>query len=186
LDHRLGTKGSIERAVGATTDGYRQIMRGPDLFTFLQAVQHLSLAVEHLRRNPELTTRDASELAVSLSIHLASSADRLDLVESFESGQTDFSDFTSMLAASLEQRGVVRAAEFCRAANQSFEAHALWQRTAARGEKRIVALSSAASAGLACVLFVEGLHALGRYRSAPYAKLVPVVARTLERLGGQP
>ena len=49
-----------------------------------------------------------------------------------------------------------------------------------------MAHAAVVAAGFACVVFVDALRALGRYRDLPYGRLVPVVAAVLGKLGGQP
>lgn len=186
LDRHIGTRGAVQRSVRPMTRHFRKGTHGADLFTFLQAVSQLSFAADRVRRKPRDAARASSELAVSLCVHLASTANRANLMESFETGQTDFAEFTSKLADALEQRGVLRAGEFRRATNQAFDLNALWDRRASTDAKRIMATASVSSAGLACVLFVDALRSLGRYRETPYARLVPVVARILRGLGSHP
>lgn len=186
LDGHLGTRGRIVRAVRPMTRRFRKASRGPDLFTFLQAVAGLAYAADRVRRQPKEAAKAASELAVSLSVHLASAAGALDLVDRFESGRHDFGEFSARLQDALEGRGVLRAAEFGRAANLAFDVHALWNGKLPARTKRILATASVSAAGLACVVFVDALRSLGRYRETPYAKLVPVAATILEGLGGHP
>jgi hypothetical protein len=186
LDHHLGTRSRIERAVRGMTRRFRKVTHGADLFTFLHVVAHLSFAADRVHREPREAAKAASEVAVSLCIHLASTARRFDLVESFETGHTDFAEFTSKLADALEERGVLRAGEFRRATNQSFDVNALWDRRASTDARRVTATASVASAGFACVLFIDALRSLGRYRETPYSCLVPVVGRILRGLGSHP
>jgi hypothetical protein len=184
LDRFVGARGAIASGIRPLLQDFRKHPTGPDLFTFCEAVCDLSAAVEYGVRDPKAAVTRASNLAVSLAIGLASAADRFDLVEEFEGGTTDFSEFTSRLADVLEEKGVLRAGEFRRAVNGPFDINALWDAQATKDAQRIGAIASAASAGLACVLYVDALRALGRYREAPYAKLVPATRRILERLGG--
>ncbi|HYM38872.1 MAG TPA: hypothetical protein VEY12_01835 [Thermoplasmata archaeon] len=186
LDRHLGTKGRVERAIRPMTRHFRKVTHGADLFTFLQAVAQLSFAADRVRRAPQDSVKASSQLAYSLCVHLASVMDRHDLTQSFESGRTDFASYSSKLADALEERGVLRAGEFRRAANQAFDLHALWDRRASVETQRIVALTAVASGGFACVLFVDALKALSRHRETPYGHLVPVVAAIFRRLGGQP
>lgn len=186
LDRHLGTRGRIARAIRPIVRRFRKVTHGADLYTFLHTVAHLSFAADRVRRNPKEAAKAASEVAVSLCIHLASTARRLDLVESFETGHADFAEFTSKLADALEERGVLRAGDFRRATNQAFDVNALWDRRASTDAKRIMAAASVASAGFACVLFIEALRSLGRYRETPYARLVPIVGRILQGLGSHP
>ena len=185
LDHRIGARGRVERAVRPMLRRFRKVSEGADLFTFLHAVGHLAFASDRVRRKPKEAAKAGSRTAVSLSIHLASAAGRRDLTEAFETGATDFATYTSKLADALEERGVLRAGEFRRATNQAFDLHALWDGRASPETKRIMAAAGVTSAGLACVLFVDALRALGRYREWPYAQLVPIVATVL-RWGGHP
>lgn len=186
LDRHVRARGSIVSAVRPLLRSFQKHPAGPDLYTFLDAVACLSAAVETWRRNPKYATARASSLAGSLSIALASASDRFDLVESFEGGQTDFGEFTSQLADVLEEKGVLRAGEFRRAVNQPFDVNALWDRKAPKDVQRIAAVAATASAALACVLYVDAIHSLGRYRPVPFAKLVPATERILQRLGGHP
>lgn len=186
LDRHHGTNGRAERAIRPLTHHFRKVTHGADLFAFLQAIARLSFAADRVRRKPREAAKAASELAVSLSIHLASAAGRRDLTEAFESGQSDFAEYSSKLADALEERGVLRAGEFRRATNQAFDLHALWDGRATTEAKRVMGAASVASAGLACVLFVDALRALGRYRETPYAHLVPVAETILHGLGGHP
>ena len=185
LDRHLGTRHRIERSVRAMTRRFRKGAEGVDLFTFLQATAGLSYAADRVRRQPREAARAASELAVSLTVHLASAAGADRLVARFESGRADFDDFTDGLHDALESRGVLRAAEFDRAANLAFDIHALWSPKHPPAVRRVMASASLASAGFACVVFVDALRSLGRYRETPYARLVPVVAAVLGRRGGQ-
>ncbi len=186
MDRHLGTRGRVERAVRPLLRRFQKVTDGPELFLFLHAVANLSAAADRVRRKPQEAAKAASEAAVSLCIHLASAAGRRSLTEAFETGQTDFAAYSSKLADALEERGVLRAGEFRRAANQAFDLHALWDRRASPEAKRIMAEASVASAALACVLFVDAMRALGRYRDAPHAQLVPVAAQVLRRSGGHP
>lgn len=186
LDRHLGGHGWTERAVRPMTKRFRKGTQGADLFTFLQAVAQLSFGADRVRRRPRESVKAASELAVSLSVHLASIAGRSDLIEGFETGHTDFAEFTSKLADALEERGVLRAGDFRRATNQAFDVRALWDHRLSNEAKRITAMASVASAGFACVLFVDALRALGRYRETPYGRLVPIVATILRGLGDHP
>lgn len=186
LDRHLGTHGRVERAVRPLTRKFRKAPQGADLFTFLQAVAGLSYAADRVRRNSKEAAKAASELGVSLTIHLASSSGGDSLIDAFESGRQDFDEFSAGLQDVLESRGVLRAAEFTRAANLAFDVHALWNRRASPATKRIMATAGVVSAGFACVVFVDALRALGRFRQTPYAKLVPLVAAILQDLGGQP
>lgn len=186
LDRHLGLRGRFARSVRAETRRFRKGSQGADLYAYLQAVARLSFAADRVRRKPREAAKAASQLAVSLSIHLASAANRTDLVRRFESGGADFAQFSAKLADALEERGVLRAAEFHRAANQAFDVGALWDGRAAIETKRVLAAASVASSAFACVLFVDSLRALGRYREAPYGRLVPIVAAILRRLGGHP
>lgn len=186
LDQYVQARGAIASAVRPLLRRFQKYPTGPDLFTFLDAVVNLSAAVEYFRRRPKLSAARASALAVSLSIGIASAADRFDLVEAFEGGKTDFSEFTSGLADVLEEKGVLRAGEFRRAVNEPFDVNALWDARAPKDAQRISALASTASVALACVLYVDALRALGRYRPIPFAKLTPATRRILDRLGGHP
>lgn len=185
LDRHLGTRGRIERVVRSMTRKFRKVPDGADLFTYLQAVAGLSYAADRVRRHPKEAAKASSELAVSLTIHLAVAAGASALVESFESGREDFEEFSARVQGRLESRGVLRAAEFCRAADLAFDVHALWDAKASAGQKRIVVTASVTSAAFASVVLVDALQALGRYREVPYGRLVPVVATIVERLGGQ-
>lgn len=185
LDQRIGAGGRVERGIHPMVRHFRKVSHGADLFTFLHAVAHLSFASDRVHRKPKDAAKAASQIAVSLSIHLASAAGRRDLTETFETGTTDFATYTSRLADALEERGVLRAGEIRRATNQAFDLNALWDRRASPETKRIMAAAGVTSAGLACVLFVEALRALGRYRESPYAQLIPIVATVLRR-GGHP
>jgi len=186
LDHHLGTRGRVERAIRPLVRRFRKVTTGADLFLFLQAVARLAYAADRVPRRPQEAAKAASEVAVSLCIQVGSVAARRDLQEAFETGHLDFAAYTSKLADALEERGVLRAGEFRRATNQAFDLHALWDRRASPEAKRIMATASVSSAGLACVLFVDALRALGRYRESPYAQLVPTVAAILRRLGSHP
>ena len=186
LDGHLGTRGRVERSVRPLVRTFRKSAQAADLFTFLQAAAGLSYAADRVRRQPREAAKAASELAVSLSIHLAGASGASGLVDRFESGREDFAEFSGGLEGRLEERGVLRAAEFRRAANLAFDVHALWDRKAPGVTKRVVAEASVAAAGFACVVFVDALRALGRYREVPYGRLVPVVSAILEGLGGQP
>ena len=186
LDAHLGTRGRIERTVRAVTRAFRKSTQGPDLFAFLRAVAGLAYAADRVRRRPKEAAKAASELAVSLSIHLADASGAPDLVDRFELGRQDFGEFSARLQDHLEDRGVLRAVEFRGAANLAFDIHALWDRKAPAVERRVVAHAAVVAAGFACVVFVDALRALGRYRDLPYGRLVPVVAAVLGKLGGQP
>ena len=186
LDRHLGLRGRLTRSVRAETRRLRKGSRGADLYAYLQAVARLSFAADRVRRNPRGAAKAASQLVVSLCIHLAAGANRGDLVWSFESGGADFAQFSAKLADVLEDRGVLRAAEFHRAANQAFDVGALWDGRAPVETRRVLAVASVASAAFACVLFVDSLKALGRYREAPYERLVPIVGAILRRLGRHP
>ncbi len=186
LDHYFHARGAIASAVRPLLHAFRKYPTGTDLYTFLNSVMNLSAAVEYSKRKPKLAAARASDLAVSLSIGLASAADRFDLVEAFEGGKTDFSEFTSRLADVLEEKGVLRAGEFRRAVNEPFDVYALWDARASKDAERIAAFASTSSVALACVLYVDALRALGRYRPIPFAKLIPATRRILDRLGGHP
>lgn len=186
LDRRLGGGRRVERAVRPMVRGFQKVTQGPDLFMFLQAVARLSFAADRVRRAPQESVKSASELAYSLCVHLASAAGRHELTEAFETGASDFAAYSSKLADALEERGVLRAGEFRRATNQAFDLRALWDARASSEAKRIMAATAVTSSGFACVLFVEALRTLGRYREPPYAHLVPLVATILGRLGGHP
>lgn len=186
LDRHLRTKGRIERAVRPMVRPFRKVTHGADLFTFLHAVAHLSAAADRVRRRPQEATKHASEVVISLCIHLASSAGRHDLTQAFESGQSDFAAYTSRLADALEERGALRAGELRRAANQTFDLHALWDRRVSAATRGVMATAAVASAALACVFFVDALRSLGRYRERPYAQLTPVAGMVLRGLGGHP
>lgn len=186
LDRHLASRGRVERAVRPMVREFQKVTHGADLFTFLHAVAHLTAAADRVYRKPQEAAKHASELVVSLCIHLAASAGRHDLTEGFESGQTDFAEYTSRLADVLEERGVLRAGELRRAANQAFDLHALWDRQAPPESKRLMSTAAVASAALACVFFTEALRSLGRFRERPYGQLVPVADTVLGRLGAHP
>ncbi len=186
LDRHLRLRGRLARSVRSQIRRFRRGTQGADLYTFLQAVACLSFAADRVVRRPREAVKAASQTTVSLCIHLASASNRADLVRAFESGHADFAEFSGKLADALEERGVLRAGEFRRAANQAFDLGALWDGHASAETKRILATASVASAGFACVLFVDALRAIGRYREMPYARLVPTVATILRRLGGHP
>ncbi len=186
LDGHLKLKGRLARTVRNQIGRFRKGSQGADLYTFLQAVARLSFAADRIRRRPRESAKAASALSVSLCIHLASASGQSDLVRAFEGGRTDFAQFSARLADALEQRGVLRAGEFRRAANQAFDVGALWDGHASAESKRVWATASVASAGFACVLFVDALRAIGRYRETPYGRLGPAVATILGRLGGHP
>ncbi len=186
LDRHLGTRGRIERGVRPMTRSFLKASQGPDLFTFLHAASGLAYAADRVRRQPREAAKAASELAVSPSIRLASAAGAAGLADRFESGRTDFGEFSAQLVETLEERGVLRAREFGHAANLAFDVHALWNRKLPAGKKRILATTSVSAAGFACIVFVDALRSLGRYRETPYGRLVPVVAAILEGLGGHP
>jgi hypothetical protein len=126
LDRHLRVRGRLERPVRTMTRRFRKGTQGADLYTFLQAVVRLSFAADRVGRRPREAAKAASEVAVSLCIHLASAANRGDLVRAFESGRSDFAEFSGKLADALEQRGVLRAGDFRRSANQAFDVGALW------------------------------------------------------------
>lgn len=186
LDRHLKLRGRLARSVRSQTRRFRKGTQGADLYTFLQAVARLSFAADRVGRRPRDAAKAASELTVSLCIHLALVSGRTDLVRSFESGRTDFGEFSGRLADAIEERGVLRAGEFRRSANQAFDVGALWEGHASPETRRVLATASVASAGFACVLFVDALRSLGRYRETPYGRLVPVVATALRHLGGHP
>ncbi len=186
LDGHLGTRGKVERAVHAISREFRRGAPGADLFTFLQAVAGLSYAADRVRRQPREAAKAASELGVSLSVHLATAAGAENLVDQFESGRRDFGEFVAALRDALEAAGVLRAAEFGRAVNLAFDIHALWDDRLSREAKRVMATTSLSAAAFASVVFVEALRSLGRYREKPYAALVPVAATILSRQGGHP
>ncbi len=185
-DRFFHARGAITSAVRPVVRSFQKYPMGPDLYTFLDAIVCLGAAVQSWKRNPKYAATRSSSLAVSLSIGLASTADRFELVETFEGGKTDFGEFTSALADVLEEKGVLRAGEFRRAVNEPFDVNALWDGEAPNDAQRIAALAATASVALACVLYVDALRALGRYRPQPFAKLVPAVRRILDRLGGHP
>lgn len=186
LDRIMGLRGALAGGARPMLRRFRKERNGPDLYAFLKAASDLSAAVRWSRSKPREGAKRASELAVSLSIHLASVAGRSDLVESFEAGTTDFGAFSSRLADVLEQKGALRAGEFRRAVNGAFDVRALWD-PKAHGDAHVVAATAAAVfAGYACVLFVEALQALGQYRRTPYARMIPVTRRLLAHLGGHP
>ena len=186
LDRHHGTRGRVERAIRPMTRRFRRGSQGADLWTFLQAVAGLSYAADRVHRRPKEAAKAASGLTVSLSLRLGSAAGARELVDAFESGRDDFGEFIVRLQEALEARGVLRAAEFGRAANLAFDIHALWSGKASPHAKRVLATASVASAGFACVVFLAALRALGRYRETPYAFMIPAVAAVLEGLGGQP
>jgi len=186
LDHHVRARGAIAGGIRPLVRAFRRTTTGADLFAFAEATADLAGAVELTNRKPQEAAKRASRLAASLCIHLASAADRFDLVETFESGRTDFAAFTSSLADVLEERGVLRAGEFRRAVNTAFDMNALWDADAAADRQRIAVLTSVTSAGFACCLLVEALKSLGRYREIPYGKLEPAARRILDRLGGHP
>lgn len=186
LDRSMGLRGMLVAGARPLLRRFRRETTGADLFMFLKAASDLSAAVRWSRSNPRQAAKRASELAVSLAIHLASASGRSDLVESFEAGTKDFGAFSSQLADVLEQRGALRAGEFRRAVNGAFDVRALWDQKASGDARVIAATASAVFAGYACVLFVDALKALGKYRRTPYARLVPVTRRLVARLGGHP
>lgn len=186
LDRHLRTGGRVERAVRPLTRTFHKSPQGADLFTFLQAVAGLSYAADRVRRSPREAAKAASELGVSLTIHLASAAEAHALVEAFEAGRQDFGEFSARLQDALESRGVLRAGEFVRAVNLAFDVHALWDARASPETWRIMATTGTVAAGFACVVLVEALRALGRFRESPYGRLVPLVSRILQAPGRHP
>ncbi len=186
LDRHLGTRGRVERAVRPLLRTFHKLPQGADLFTFLQAVAGLSYAADRIRRNPKEAAKAASELGVSLTIHLAAASGAEALVEAFETGRQDFEEFSARLEDVLESRGVLRAGEFIRAVNLAFDIHAVWDARASTEVRRIMATTAIVSAAFACTVFVEALRALGRFREGPYGRLVPLVAVILADLGGHP
>ncbi len=186
LDQYLGARGSILRAVRPITRNFVKVPAGADLFTFLTVVANLAGAAETRRRKPKDAAKRCTETVVSLAIHLASVSDSFDLVEDFESGKTDFLDFTTGLADVLEERGVVRAGEFKRVANSVYDIHALWEDRASRDQDEVAVVAAIGSTSFAAVLFLEALRDLGRYRDLPYSRLVPAMRKILDRLGAHP
>ena len=186
LDRHIGMRGGVERAVRPIARTFRRFPQGADLFTYLQAVAGLSYAADRVHRRPGEAATAASELVVSLSLRLASVSSADDLAEEFESGRRGFAGFIARLGKRLEVRGVLRAAEFARVADLTFDIRALWNRKSPLAARRIMAEASVAAAGFACMVFVEALRALGRYREIPYGRLIPAVAAILGGLGGQP
>jgi hypothetical protein len=186
LDRHIRSRGTLVRAVRPICRRFHKKTQGADLYTFLQAVTHLSFAADRVIRRPKEAAKAASELAVSLCIHLASASKHFDLVVEFEAGRVDFAEFTSKLADVLEERGVLRAGEFRRAVNQAFDIRALWDGHASTDAKRIMAAASVGSAGFACVLLVDALRSIGRYRETPFGRMVPVVSAILRRAGTHP
>jgi hypothetical protein len=185
VDAYLGARGRISRGVRPLLRPFKKYPSGPELYTFLDTVSNLSAAVELARRSPRESANRAKELVVSLSIGLASHADSFHLVDAFESGKTDFDAFASDLAKVLEGRGMVRAREFRRLTEETFDLQALWDNGWSRDVQRTAAVASIGCAGLAAVLYVEALKALGKYREVPYRELGPVVQTILNRIGGQ-
>ncbi len=186
LDRYVRARGAITSAVRPLLRSFVKYPTGPDLFTFLDAVECVSAAVESCRTRPKHAAARAGSLAGSLSIGIASAADRFDLVEAFEGGKTDFGEFTSQLADVLEEKGVLRAGEFRRAVNQAFDVNALWDANASKDVQRIAAVAATGSVALACVLYVDAIRSLGKYRPVPFGKLAPAVQRILDRRGGHP
>lgn len=186
LDRHLRTRGRVERAIRPLVHRFQKVTQGPDVFVFLQAIAGLSYAADRVRRNPREAAKASSELAVSLAIRLASAAGAHALVDAFEAGRHDFGEFGERLQDALEGRGVLRAAEFTRAANLAFDMNALWDSRASPATKRVTATAGVVAAGFSCIVFVDALRALGRYREIPYGRLVPLVAAILDRAGGQP
>ncbi len=182
LDRHVGTRGEIPRAVRPLLRHFEPVTTGADLFTFLRAVTELSAAVDRVGRSPKEAARHASDLAVSLTIRLASAADRRLLADEFESGRTDFAEFSATLTDAMEGRGVLRAREFGRAVNMAFDVNALWATASGRDAQRISATTAVSCVAFACVLFVEALRALGRYREAPFGPLTHIVGRILRGL----
>ena len=186
LDGWAGARGRIASGVRPLLHPFRPRPSGGDLFTYLDTVSNLAAAAAYVRTKPRESARRASDLAVSLSIGLASAADSFHLVEVFESGGTDFGAFADGLAGVLEQKGAIRAKEFRRATEEAFDLHALWDERAPRDAQQVTALACVGCAALSAQLFAEGLKALGRYRNVPYDRLVPSVRRILDRLGRHP
>ena len=186
LDRRIGARGSLRAGVRPLIREFGDAEVAEDLYTFLAVAAELDAAVAAARRSPRRAAKLASRLAVSLCIHLASVADRFDLVREFEAGSVDFGTFTDRLEDALEDRGVVRAGDFCRAAEMAFDANALWDERADPDVKRVAAWSAVVSAALAACLLVDALRPLGRCRDPPYGRLSPLVARILVRMGGHP
>ena len=186
LDRHAGLRGRLAGVVRRMSRRFRKVTHGADLYAFLHALAHLSMARDRVEGHPHDATRAASELVVSLCIHLASTSRHFNLVEAFEAGQVDFAEFTSKLADILEEHGVLRAGELRRAANMAFDLRALWDGHAPADAKRVMAAASVASAGLACVLFVDALRSIGRYRETPYGQLVPVASMILRPQRGHP
>ncbi len=186
LDAHVVARGRIVASVRPILRHFQRRTHGADLFAFLQATSHLAFAADRVVRRPKEATKASSEIVVSLCIHLASAAGRVDVVDAFEAGRSDFGEFTATLGDLLEERGVLRAQEFRRAANQAFDIQALWDGHAAPEAKRIMASASVASSAFACILFVDGLRALGRYRDEPYRRMVPIVYAILRRAARHP
>ena len=186
LDRWAGAHGTIASGVRPLLHPFRPRPSGGDLFTYLDTISNVAAAVAYVRTKPRESARRASELAVSLSIGLATAADSFHLVEAFESGGTDFGGFAERLAEVLEQKGAIRAKEFRRATEEAFDLHALWDGRASRDAQCVTALACVGCAALSAELYAEGLKALGRYRKVPYDRLVPAVRRILDRLGKHP
>lgn len=186
LDRYVRGRGAISSGVRPLTRRFQKVPGGADLFEFLTVVSSLAGAIETHRRKPKEAAHRCSRAVVSLSIHLASAADRFDLVEAFEGGTSDFLGFTSALADVLEQKGVVRAGEFKRVANSVYDIHALWDDRGSKDGHQVAAVAAIGSMAYAATLFLAALRELGRYQEVPYGRLVPAMRRLLDRLGAHP
>ncbi len=186
LDRHLRAPGIVSKGVRPLAKSFDRHGVGADLFTYSYIVSGLAAAVERRKKQPREAAKRISEVVVSNSIHLASVADRFDLVETFQSGRTDFGKFQDRLAGVLEARGVLPAGELNRAANGVYDLHAIWDVGWPKDYQQVALVASIGATALHSAHFVEALRALGRYRNPPYGTLVPALRRILDRVGAHP
>ena len=183
LDRHLGTKGLIAGGVRPVLRDFKKYPGGKDVFEFLHSTTNLAAGVAYRTKRPREAAKRASEVVSSLAIGLSSASDSFHLVDAFQSGKSDFMDFTTRLADVLENRGFALAGEFKRGANATYNVHAIWDDSWSKDFQALAVLDGIGSAAHVCALHVEALRVLGGYHEAPYGRLAPAVRRIVERIG---
>lgn len=112
LDRFLEAGGVLSRNVVTLSKRLAGTREGGLLFEFLSTISRLTAATERLRRGDiHGASEGAVRTAESVSIGACSLIGRFDLVESWESGTTDFEGYTRNLADALEGRGFTGAGD---------------------------------------------------------------------------
>ena len=177
---RLG--GLLRKNAESLAKGLEDPGRGESLFELLDHSWGLGAATVLASKKDYRSAADRTKEAVaSSSIGVCANAGCFEFVQEWEGGKIDFDTYAGKLAAFLEPKGVLDAAQFKRMLTAVYNFGMNWNGAATRSEQALAARSSIEGGGwclLTSVSIRELLGAPPKFSSSDYARIVErIIAR---------